>query len=122
MMNVDFIVNNLDLHALLSTYNVKKEVTYAGVITTLDGAEHARGKRQRTVIDFSMLPLTEDQGMAVYNALRSTTFSVTYTDPYATSVNTGTFRVSSDLDSTFALMSFDGKRRYKGGTIKLRAV
>lgn len=122
MMDVNFTVNTLDLHTLLSTYNVTKEVTYAGIITTLDGTEHARGKRQRTIISFSLLPLTEAQGMEIYNALLATTFPVTFTDPYATATQTATFRVADDLDSTFAIMSVDGKRRYTGGTIQLRAV
>ena len=102
MIDVNFTVNSLDLHTLLSRYNVRKEVTYAGVITTLDGTEHARGKRQRAIISFSLLPLTEAQG--------------------STATQTATFRVVNDLDSTFALMSVDGKRRYTGGTIQLRAV
>lgn len=122
MMDVNFTVNALDLHTLLSTYNVTKEVTYAGVITTLDGKEHARGKRQRTIISFSLLPLTETQGMEIYNALLDTIFPVTFTDPYSTATQTATFRVADDLDSTFALMSVDGKRRYTGRTIRLRAV
>jgi len=122
MMDVNFTVNALDLHTLLSTYNVTKEVTYAGIITTLDGKEHARGKRQRTIISFSLLPLTEAQGMEIYNALLDTTFSVTFTDPYSTATQTATFRVADDLDSTFALTSVDGKRRYTGKTIQLRAV
>ena len=122
MIDVNFTVNELDLHTLLSTYNVTKEVTYAGVITTLDGTEHARGKRQRTIISFSLLPLTEEQGTELYNALLDTTFPVTFTDPNSTATQTGTFRVVNDLDSTFALMSVDGKRRYTGKTIQLRAV
>ena len=122
MIDVNFTVNELDLHTLLSTYNVTKEVTYSGVITTLDGKEHARGKRQRTVISFFLLPLTEAQGTEIYNALLDTTFPVTFTDPYSTETQTDTFRVVDDLDSTFALMSVDGKRRYTGKTIQLRAV
>lgn len=122
MIGVNFTVNALDLHTLLSTYHVTKEVTYAGIVTTLDGTEHARGKRQRTIISFSLLPLTEAQGMEIYNALLDTTFTVTFTDPYATATQTGTFRVANNLDSTFALMSVDGKRRYTGGIILLRAV
>ena len=122
MIDVNFTVNSLDLHTLLSRYNVRKEVTYAGVITTLDGTEHARGKRQRAIISFSLLPLTEAQGMEIYNALLDTTFTVTFTDPHSTATQTATFRVVNDLDSTFALMSVDGKRRYTGGTIQLRAV
>ena len=122
MIDVNFTVNELDLHTLLSTYNVTKEVTYAGVITTLDGKEHARGKRQRTIISFSLLPKTEEQGTELYNALLDPTFPVTFTDPNSTATQTGTFRVVNDLDSTFALMSVDGKRRYTGKTIQLRAV
>ena len=122
MIDVNFTVNELDLRTLLSAYNVTKEVTYAGVITTLDGTEHARGKRQRTIISFSLLPLTEAQGTEIYNALLDTTFPVTFTDPYSTETQTDTFRVVDDLDSTFALTSVDGKRRYTGKTIQLRAV
>ena len=122
MIDVNFTVNSLDLHTLLSTYNVTKEVTYAGIITTLDGTEHARGKRQRTIINFSLLPMTETQGMEIYNALLPATFPVTFTDSYSTATQTATFRVVNDLDSTFALMSVDGKRRYTGKTIQLRAV
>jgi hypothetical protein len=121
-MDVTLIVNGLDLHERLSTYNVKYNVTYRKVVTTLDDTEHVYPGATKPVVTFSLMPMTDEESAAIYSALSDLVFPLKFTDPYAGADATATARVVSDLDATFALKSVDGKRRYKGGSIQLRGL
>lgn len=119
-MDVTLIVNGLDLSAKLSTYSVTEEVTYRKVITTLDDVEHPYPGAKRTIIKFSLLPLTDSESAELYDALGALVFSATYTNQYKGVDETKRVRLMTSLESVFALKSVDGKRRYKGGEIQLR--
>ena len=120
MMDVTLIVNGLNLSSKLSTYSVTEEVTYRKVITTLDDVEHPYPGAKRTTITFSLFPLTDDESAELYGALSALVFDATYTNQYKSVDETQRFRLITNLESSFALKSVDGKRRYKGGEIQLR--
>lgn len=119
-MDISLKFGTLDVHNRVSTYSVQKEITYPKVITTMDGVEHAARSKDRYVVSVSLFPMTERETEAVYQSLSAGVISVTFTDPYTMSDIIRPMRVTSNLDSAFALKSIDGNRRYKGGTIQLR--
>ena len=121
-MNITLQIGALDVHKKMSTYNVRREVSYSKVITTMDDTEHAARAKDRYIVETSFFPMTEEEATAYYEALKSDTVAVTFTDPYSGTDLTKTMRVTGDLEASFALVSVDGKRRYKGGTVQLRAV
>ena len=120
MMDVTLIVNGLNLSSKLSTYSVTEEVTYRKVITTLDDVEHPYPGAKRTTITFSLFPLTDEESTELYNKLGALVFDATYTNQYKSVDETNRVRLITNLESSFALKSIDGKRRYKGGEIQLR--
>ena len=120
MMDVTLIVNGLDLSSKLSTYSVTEEVTYRKVITTLDDVEHPYPGAKRTTITFSLFPMTDEESTELYNKLGALVFDATYTNQYKSVDETNRVRLITNLESSFALKSVDGKRRYKGGEIQLR--
>ncbi len=120
MMDVTLIVNGLNLSSKLSTYSVTEEVTYRKVITTLDDVEHPYPGAKRTTITFSLFPLTDDESAELYSAISALVFDATYTNQYKSVDETNRVRLITNLESSFALKSIDGKRRYKGGEIQLR--
>lgn len=119
-MEVSLTINGLDVHKTLSTYDVTKEISYRKVITTLDGVEHPYPGTRKTILSFSLFPMTDAESASLHDALSSTICTVKFTNPHSDMEETRTMRITSNLDSAFALLSVDGKRRYKGGTIQLR--
>lgn len=119
-MDITLIVNGLDLSKKLATYSVDKEVRYRKIITTLDDMEHPVSGSKRTIVRFTLLPMTEEESSELETALGSLVFESTFT------VNgvdrTEDVRLASDLQNLFLLKSVDGKRRYRGGQIVLRGV
>lgn len=123
MMEVTLITNGLDLSKRLSTYKVTREINYRKVVTTMDDTEHPYPGTNKSVVTFSLLPMTDEEGEEVYNALSYLIFDATFTDQYAGGKDVAKrVRVTSNLESTFLLLSVDGKRRYRGGEIQLRAL
>ena len=121
-MDVTLIVNGMDLSTKLSTYSVTETVTYRNVITTLDDVEHPYPGAKRTIITFSVFPMTDEESAALYNTLSALMFDATYTNQYKGVDETKRVRLMTNLESAFALKSVDGKRRYKGGEIQLRGL
>ena len=121
-MNITLRIGALDAHEKVSTYNVRREVSYSKVITTMDDKEHAARSKDRYIVETSFFPMTEAESMEYYNALMGNTVSVTFTDPYSGADIVKTMRVTSDLEAAFALVSVDGNRRYKGGTVQVREI
>ena len=121
-MDIMLKIGTLYTHNKLSTYSVQREITYDKVITTMDGVEHASRNKDRYVISFSFFPMTESEATEYCAALSGSTVSVTFTDPYTGNDTVKTMRTTSNLDAAFALVSVDGKRRYKGGTIQMREI
>lgn len=122
-MDVTFKIGTLDLHSVLSTYNVRREVSYQDMITTLDNVEHVFPNPPRTIIEFDLFPLTDLTATELYDNLSALIVSVTFSDPYSNAVISGkTMYVNSDFEAVFGLKSIDGNRYYKGGAIELRAV
>lgn len=119
-MELVLTVNGLDLHKKLSTYSVAKDISYAEVITTLDDVEHPYPGTKRNVVTFSLFPMTDSESTELYDALSALIFDATFQNPYSNAVETKRVRLTSSLEAAFALLSVDGKRRYKGGAIQLR--
>lgn len=119
-MDITLKIGTLDVHERLSAYSVQREVSYSKIIVTMDDDEHAVRSKDRYVVKFSLFPMTEDEATAYCNALRASAIDVTFSDPYTKSDVTKTMRATSSLDAAFALVSVDGKRRYKGGEIQMR--
>lgn len=122
MIDITLIINGLDLGNWLSSYNVSQEVNYTKVVTTMDGVEHSALTRPRSIITFSLMPLTDEESTKIYSALSSLVFNATFTNMHSGKDETRRVRVASNIDSTFLLLSVDGKRRYKGNSIQLRAL
>lgn len=119
-MELTLTVNGLDLHKNLSTYSVMQEIEYPEIITTLDHVEHPYFGKKRTIITFSLFPLTDPESSELYSALSDLIFEAVYQNPYTNAVEKKRVRLAGNLETTFALLSIDGKRRYKGGAIQLR--
>lgn len=119
-MEVTLIANGLDLSSKLSTYSVTEEVSYRKIVTTLDGTEYPTKGVVRPIVTFSLFPMTDSEAANVYNALSGLVFNATFTRNGKDEIRR--VRVSSNLESTFLLMSVDGKRRYKGDKIQLRGL
>ena len=115
-MDITLKLGALDVHS------AQREVSYGKIIVTMDDVEHAVRSKDRYVVTFSLFPMTEDEATAYCNALRSSTVEVTFSDPYTKTDVVKTMRVTSNLDAAFALVSVDGKRRYKGGAVQLREI
>lgn len=121
MIDVTFLVNDVDLSGYLSTYTVNIEREAHETITTMDGTEHVTEFRRPT-ITFSFRPLTDLESSLVYSCLSSGRIPVTYTNPSFNADASDTFRVTTPLQSMFGLRSIDGNRYYKGGQITLRQI
>lgn len=119
---ITLTVNGLDLSGKLSTYRTVKKVTYTDVLTALDGTEYPFPGTTKTEIVFSVLPMTDEEATALYDALSVLVFQATYTDQYAGNDRTVNVRVISNIEGAFLLQSVDGKRRYKGSAITLRVL
>lgn len=119
-MDITLMLNGNDWSAKVSTYNFAYETKYAKIVKTLDNNEHALGGYQHGILTFSLFPLTEEESAALYNDLSQLLIPVTYSNPYKAKSETRQMRIASNLESKFALISVDGKRRYLGGKIELR--
>ena len=118
-MTITALINNVDFAPVLSTWNVTHEITFSKVVSSLNGSDRAFGKRDKTIISFSLFPYTEEECSAYYDALSAGIVSFTFTDSDG-AIKEKEMRLISDLESIFLLDSVDGKRRYKGATITLR--
>lgn len=119
-MDITLTINGLDLSNRLSTYSVTHEITYRKVITTLDNVEHPYPGASKPIVNFTLLPVTEEEDTALYNILSNYIVEVTFSDKGVET--TKQMRVVSNLESVFLLKSVDGKRRYKNGAIQLRSL
>ena len=64
-MDVTFQIGSLDLSKRLSTYAVQMEVSYARVLKTLDGVEHAVRSPDRAIVSASFSPMTDAEAEAL---------------------------------------------------------
>ena len=119
-MDITLTIDGLALSHRLSTYSVTQEVTYRKIITTLDETEHPYPGKIRPIINFSLIPGTDEEDAALYDTLENLIFNVTYTEKGEDV--TRQMRLVSNLESVFLLKSVDGKRRYRQGTIRLRGL
>jgi hypothetical protein len=118
-MTITLIINGVDFSPVLSRFRVTEEISHSQVITTLSGEEIALGQKSRDVVSFALFPLTEEDIEIYYGSLKEPSLSAKYTKDGITS---NQMRLASDLESAFLLDSVDGKRRYKGNEIVLRAI
>lgn len=121
-LDVTLTFNSYNLKPLLSAYAVNYETATRKTVTALGGTEYSGKSTSRPVITFRLLPLTDAQSKAVYDALKIMVASCSYTDPATNASRTAQFRVVSNLDYAFALRSVDSNRYYKGAEITLRGV
>lgn len=119
-MDITLTIDGLALSSRLSTYSVTKEVTYRKIITTLDETEHPYPGKVRPIVNFSLIPGTDEEDAVLYEVLEKLVFNVTYTEKGEDA--TRPMRLVSNLESVFLLKSVDGKRRYRQGTIQLRGL
>ena len=119
-MDITLIIDGISLSSRLSTYSVTQEVTYRKIITTLDETEHPYPGKIRPIINFSLIPGTDEDDAILYETLEKLIFNVVYTEKGEDV--TRKMRLVSNLESVFLLKSVDGKRRYKQGTIQLRGL
>lgn len=119
-MDITLTIDGLALSSRLSTYSVTQEVTYRKIITTLDETEHPYPGKVRPIINFSLIPGTDEEDAELYNTLENLIFNVTYTEKGVDV--TRKMRLVSNLESLFLLKSVDGKRRYRQGNIQLRGL
>lgn len=119
-MDITLTIDGLDLSGRVSSYSVTRDVSYNKVITTLDNVEHPYPGAVRPIINFSLLPGTDEQDAELYELLEKLIYSVTYTEKGVDV--TRKMRLTSSLESVFLLRSVDGNRRYKNGAIQLRGV
>jgi len=121
MIDVSFSIGETSWSQKLSTFSVQKDPLFRKIVTTLDDVDHPYPGTFKTVIDFSLVPLTDEESANLYNDLSAFVFYVTYTDPHIGETRKK-MRLNSNLSSAFALRSIDGNRYYKGGTIQFRQV
>lgn len=122
-MDVTLTINGFNFAPVLSTYFTVYETDYGKTVKALDGTEYTGNFTSRPVVTFSLFPMTDTTAQQYYNALTSSVPAVvTYTDKATNTDRTGQMRVTSNLEFTFGLLSVDGNRYYKGGSITLRAV
>lgn len=119
-MDITLTIDGIALSSRLSTYSVTQEVTYRKIITTLDETEHPYPGKIRPIINFSLIPGTDEEDTTLYEVLENLIFNVTYTEKGEDV--TRQMRLVSNLESVFLLKSVDGKRRYRQGTIQLRGL
>ena len=60
-MNITLRIGTLDVHEKVSTYNVRREVSYSKVITTMDDTEHAVRSKDRYIVETSFFPILFDR-------------------------------------------------------------
>lgn len=119
-MDITLKIGTLDLSGKLSTYDLTKDVSYRKIVTTLNDIDHPYPAKKKSVLKFSLFPLTDEESAELYDVLSDTIVSVEYTDQFNNTDEIKRFRVDGGIESAFALRSVDGKRRYKGGPIQLR--
>lgn len=120
-MDVTLIINGHNVGSYLSEYRVYYETTYKRIIETLDGVLHPYPAKMRPVIAFTVIPRTDEQNETLFAALSTGVIPVTYTNTTGED-ETRNFMLESNPESIFLLKSVDGKRRYKGAEIILRAL
>lgn len=121
MTGLTLIINGLDLSHRISSYSVRKVRDTSEVLKSIGGTEYAFLGDAQTEVNVSFFPMTEVETEEFYAAVSTGKFQMTYTDTYEGGiVATRNFRMMSDLESVFLLLSVDGKRRYSGATIQAR--
>ena len=121
MTGLTYIINGLDLSGKIASYSVRKIPDTSEVMRSIGGTEYAFFGDMQTEVTASFFPMTETEAAAFLDAVRPGKFNLTYTDTYSGGkTETRSFRVISDLEAVFLLLSVDGKRRYSGAPIQLR--
>ena len=120
MIDVTFILDNVDYSPYLSKYSVSHEVEARETITAIDGTEYTVTQIRPSII-FSLDPLSDEQSESLYRILSETNINVTYTDPYLGDNQFTVMRVTSEINSAFIIRSTSGNRYYRGNSITLRS-
>ena len=120
MIDVTFILDNVDYSPYLSKYSVSHEVEARETITAIDGTEYTVTQIRPSII-FSLDPLSDEQSESLYRILSETNINVTYTDPYLGDNQFTVMRVTSEINSAFIIRSTSGNRYYRGNSIALRS-
>lgn len=123
-MDVTLTINGRDFSSRLTQYGVEQEITYPDLVTTIDGTEHHGKPHKRDIINFRLLMFDDNQAQEDYETLTASTLFVTYTNPQAPDQLKveRLMKVTSNLQATFGIRSWNSLRYYTGGTITLRAV
>ena len=113
----------LDLSDKISTFDVTRELAYDVDFTTMDGEIVRMGKRERTIVQFTLLPCTAAELLANYTVLRGSDglLILNYTDPLLNTSSTGYFWLDSNPFQHYMLKSVDNNVRYSVGEFVYRA-
>lgn len=118
MIGVDLYISGRYFSPLLISYTLTEEISYKQKVETQDGKEHYFGRTSRDILKFRLLPHT-DFAKDDYMALMQRPLVVKYEK--GGEIMEKEFNLDCDLESRFLLESCDGKRRYMGQEIRLRA-
>lgn len=119
-MDVVLNINGRDFHARLASYNVKKDIKYKKIITTIDQEEHVGNRYDKDVINFSIYPTTAEDAALDYEALSARVCEVVFTDPYINATSAKTMRITTPFDLSYALRSITGNDYYIPQRLELR--
>lgn len=120
MIDVTFILDDVDYSSYLTEYAVSHEVEARKTITAIDGTEYTVTQIRPSII-FSLDPLSDEQSESLYEILSKPNINVTYTDPYLGDNQFTVMRVTSEINSAFIIRSTGGNRYYRGNSITLRS-
>lgn len=120
MIDVTFILDDVDYSSYLTEYAVSHEVEARKTITAIDGTEYTVTQIRPSII-FSLDPLSDEQSESLYEILSKPNINVTYTDPYLGDNQSTVMRVTSEINSAFIIRSTSGNRYYRGNSITLRS-
>mgnify|MGYP003571255223 CR=1 FL=1 len=107
----------LDLSNKLSTYDSWREISYDVDFPTMDGEIIRMGKRERPIVQFTLLPCTGAELLEYFSVLRGIDGLVylQYTDPLLNTSAIGHFWLDSNPLNHYMLKSVDNNVRYSIG-------
>lgn len=109
----------LDLSDKLSTFSAGRTIQYDADFATMDGEQIRMGKRERPLLQFTLLPCTGAELLEYYTTLRGRDglVYILFTDPLLGTESTGYFWLNSDPFNNYMLKSVDGSVRYRFGEL-----
>lgn len=119
MIKVPFVINGQDMSKVTVDFKIIHEITYEKIVTAIDGTEYTFGKRDRPIIEFTVM-LSQEATPVDYHVLNQEPLMVEVLDP-----NVGLLRLPFRLDCNLEKQlqcwnCVDGWNYYSSGVIRLR--